>query len=205
MQNAKCDMQTLNTRTWAVFSFCTLHFALLLSLTACSARAKAQTLADGPPLTVPIAPAHQVALEQIVEAPPSELPPAAEPEKPAPRPAATPPNRATAARQAEPRTETPAPAPAPAAAPQPPPEAPVIRAQPAASAGDERKAQDLMKKAAGDLERVDYGKLSKDGKAQYDQSKRFSEQAQQAIRERNFVYALTLADKAATLAAELVR
>ena len=60
-----------------------------------------------------------------------------------------------------------------------------------------------MNKAAGDLARVDYQKLSKEGKAQYDQSKRFSEQAQQAIKERNFVYATTLAEKAADLAAEL--
>jgi hypothetical protein len=51
---------------------------------------------------------------------------------------------------------------------------------------------------------VDYGKLNADARAQYDQAKRFMEQAQQALRDRNFVFAATLADKAATLAAELV-
>ena len=81
----------------------------------------------------------------------------------------------------------------------------MLRAQPAAAAGDERKVQDLLKKATTDLNRVDYKKLSDDGKVQYDQSKRFNDQAQQAIKERNIVFALTLAEKAATLAAELVR
>jgi hypothetical protein len=50
---------------------------------------------------------------------------------------------------------------------------------------------------------VDYGRLNADARAQYDQSKRFMEQAQQALRDRNFVFAATLADKAATLAAGL--
>jgi hypothetical protein len=50
---------------------------------------------------------------------------------------------------------------------------------------------------------VDYQKLSVAGKLQYDQSKRFSVEAEQAIKERNYVYAMTLADKAAMLAAEL--
>ena len=52
---------------------------------------------------------------------------------------------------------------------------------------------------------MDYKKLSTEGQAQYDQSKRFSDEAKQAIKERNFPYAMTLAEKAATLAAELVR
>ena len=72
-----------------------------------------------------------------------------------------------------------------------------------ASPAEERKVRDLVAQAARDLGRVDYGRLSKEGKSQYDQSKRFSEQALQAMKDRNFVYAVTLADKAATLAAEL--
>jgi hypothetical protein len=53
------------------------------------------------------------------------------------------------------------------------------------------------------LGRVDYGKLNADARAQYEQSKRFTEQAQQALKDRNFVFASTLADKAAALAAGL--
>ena len=52
---------------------------------------------------------------------------------------------------------------------------------------------------------MDFQRLSDEGKAQYNQSKRFRDQADQALKERNFLLAVTLADKAATLAAELVR
>jgi hypothetical protein len=76
-------------------------------------------------------------------------------------------------------------------------------ASPAADAAAERQSRDALARAARDLSRVDYGKLNADARAQYDQSKRFMEQSQQALRDRNFVFASTLADKAATLAAEL--
>jgi hypothetical protein len=202
MQNAKCKMQKFNTRTrtvCALFAFCILNFAFL----GCASRAKAVTLTEGPPLAVPTPPAHEIVVEEVAEAPPPEPPPAPEPTPPAPRPTATrPPARN------EPR-ETPAPAAAPPPPTTPPPttaDAPAVRAAPATqSAGEERKVRDLMAKAAGDLKNVDYQRLSKEGKAQYDQSKRFSDEAQQAIKERNFLLALTLAEKAATLAAELVR
>jgi hypothetical protein len=54
------------------------------------------------------------------------------------------------------------------------------------------------------LAQVNYKLLSVDRRAQYDQSKRFSEQAEQALKDRNLIFAATLADKAATLAAELL-
>jgi hypothetical protein len=60
-------------------------------------------------------------------------------------------------------------------------------------------------RAARDLSRVDYQKLSTEGRSQYDQSKRFSEQAEQALKVGNTVFAATLADKAAVVAAELLR
>ena len=75
----------------------------------------------------------------------------------------------------------------------------------AAPVADERRVREQLSKAATDLNRVDYKRLSPEGKSQYDQSKRFSDEAQQAIKVRNLLLALTLADKAATLAAELVR
>jgi hypothetical protein len=195
-------MQTPIGRPTALCAFCVLHLAFALSLTACSTKAKAQTLPDGPPLAVPVAPEHSIVIEQIAEAPPPEPEPEVVPEPP-PVPRTT--GTRTPISKPAPKPENTPTANPPAVTPQPPPEAPVIRAQPAASAGDERKVQDLVKKAADDLLRVDYKKLSKDGQAQYDQSKRFSDQAQQALKERNVPYALTLAEKAATLAAELVR
>src|SRR5262245_27672196 len=199
MQNSKCNMQTLKGRPLTLFAFCILHFALLMSLTACGARAKAQTLPDGPPLAVPIAPAHEIVIEQIAEAPPQEPEPAPAPVPPTPKPAVT-----IQIRPPAPKPETPANN-LPAVAPPPGNEAPV-RASPAPSAGDEKKARDFINRANSDLmNRVDYQKLSDEGKRQYNQSKRFVVEAEQAIKDKNLVLAVTLAEKAATLAAELVR
>ena len=212
MLNSECRMQNAERevseaaahsalRRWlALPALCVLHSALLLSLTGCSAKAKAQTLPDGPPLAVPTAPAHEIVIEQIAEAPPPQPEPAPEPVVAAPNPAAikvqtkpTPPKPEPAANQ-------------PAVAPPATSEAPVVRAAPAAAAGDEKKAIALIARATNDLEkRVDYQRLSDEGKAQYNQSKRFRDQAQQALNDRNVLQAVFLADKAATLAAELVR
>jgi hypothetical protein len=203
MQNAKFKMQTMKGRPLALFAFGVLHLALLVSIAGCSAKAKAQTLPDGPPLAVPIAPAHEIVIEQIAEAPPEPQP---EPQPELAQPSKPQPAVRTLTKSPAPRSETPPPANQPAATTPPTSEAPVVRAAPAASAGDEKKVRDLLAKASSDLsKRVDYQKLSPEGKQQYDQSKRFSEQAEQAIKERNLPYALSLAEKAATLAAELVR
>jgi hypothetical protein len=78
-----------------------------------------------------------------------------------------------------------------------------VRVVPSASPAEEKKVRDVTERATRDLNRVDYQKLSVAGKAQYDQSKRFAVESEQAIKERNYVYAMTLADKAAMLAAEL--
>ena len=197
MQNAKFKMQTLNVRTLATFAFCILHLAFVLVLTGCGSKTSAQTLPDGPPLAVPVAPAHEIVVERFAEAPPPEPQPAPEVAPPAPAPAVT-------KVPAGPRPQTPAPPAQPAAAPPPQTEAQAVRAAPAAGSANESKVRALIKKAGDDLMLVDYKKLSKEGQAQYDQSKRFSDEANQAIKERNFPYALTLAEKAATLAAELV-
>jgi hypothetical protein len=201
MQNSGWDMPKLNPRggvrrATALAAFCILHSALLLSLTGCGSKARAETLPDGPPLAVPVAPAHEIAIEQVAEAPPTEPLPAPEPPPP------TPPVPRTA--PPAPRAETPPPPTQPAAAPPQQPDAPVVRAAPAGSA-NESNVRALIKKAGEDLLLVDYKKLSKEGQAQYDQSKKFSDEANQAIKDRNLPYALTLAEKAANLAAELVR
>jgi hypothetical protein len=205
MQNSEAEMihEPGRTARWRVVAaFCILNAALLLSL-GCSARVKADSVPDGPPLAVPIAPAHEVAVEQIAEAPPPEPPPAPEPAPPAARPAASRPP----ARPAEPRVETPPPTQPAAAVTQPKPDAPAVRATPpaAGAAAEERKVRQLLTNASESLKKVPYEKLSDEGRAQYEQSKRFSDEALQAIKASNFVYALTLAEKAATLAAELVR
>ena len=202
MQNAKCKMPTVTMRRPQVlFAFCVLHFALLVLLTGCGSKARAESLPDGPPLAVPVAPAHQIAIEQIAEAPPPEPEPTPEPEKPAPAAVTRKPARP------EPRAETPPPTTPPAAAvAQPQSEAPTVRAAPAAGQATSGKVKALLSQAESDLaKRVDYQKLSPDGRAQYEQSKRFADEARQAMKERNFLLALTLAEKAANIAAELIR
>ena len=58
--------------------------------------------------------------------------------------------------------------------------------------------------AERDLNRVDYRGLTRGGRESYDQAKGFIEEAKKALKERNFVYAQTTADKAGKLATELV-
>ena len=59
--------------------------------------------------------------------------------------------------------------------------------------------------AARDLGRVNYQALDADGRAQYDTARRFMQQADEALKGRNVMFAGKLADKAATMAAVLVR
>jgi hypothetical protein len=62
----------------------------------------------------------------------------------------------------------------------------------------------LLSTASRNLGQVDYQRLSLAGKEQYDSAKSFGEQADEALNQRNYVFAETLADKAAKLAAELL-
>ena len=172
--------------------------AIILTLGGC-AKTRAAALPEGPPLQVPAPPDRVLApVEEpaIVSAP--------EPETPAAAPTPPRPARPTA----EVRPTPPAPATAP---PTPPPATPPpatatrdLKAPSPANAATERSVRDLLARAAKDINQVDYNRLSAEGKSQYEQSKRFSIQAEQALRERNLIFASTLADKAATLAAELL-
>lgn len=180
-----------------------LAIVLALGASGC-ARAQARGAAAGPPLNVPEPPPRVIT--------PADEPLAAAPAIPDPPPVAAPPPTPVArvplrrpagtAPEAEPKPE---PAPPPAA-PAPPAEPPreLRAASSARDAAAERTVRDTLARAARDLSRVDYGKLGSEGRAQYDQSKRFAQQAEQALKDRNFVFASTLADKAATLAAGLL-
>jgi hypothetical protein len=154
------------------------------------AKARAESVPDGPPLQVPEPPPRAIVpIEEAVIAAPAPTPEAPQPAPAAPR---TPPPRPAAESR---------PQPTPAA--EPPRE---LRAAPSsANAANERSVRDVLTRALRDLSRVNYSRLSVDGRATYDQSKRFSQQAEEALRERNVVFAATLADKAATLAAELLK
>ena len=62
----------------------------------------------------------------------------------------------------------------------------------------------MLRNASRDLSLVDYRGLTRGGREQYDQAKGFREEAEKALKERNFIYAQTAADKAAKLATELL-
>ncbi len=163
---------------------------------AACAKAKAASVPDGPPLSVPQPPERVLA---PVETPPPVVAAAPAPEPPPPAAPAprTPPRPAPREVEARPQPTPPPPAQADATRDLRP-------AAAASNAATERAVRDVLVRANRDLGRIDYGKLSADGRAQYEQSKRFSQQADQALKERNLVFAPTLADKAATLAAELL-
>ena len=165
------------------------------------AKARAETVPDGPPLAMPLPPprvfvpadeeAPLAASPVVPETPTAEAPQL--PERRPPRRAATTP----------PEREKPEPAPPPAPpAPEPPRE--LRAASTPADAEADRKIRALLLTAQRNLGQVDYQKLSVAGREQYEQAKDFGEQAGEALTQRNYVFAETLADKAAKLASELL-
>jgi outer membrane biosynthesis protein TonB len=176
--------------------------ASLLVAGGCT-RAQARVVPELPPLDVPAPPPRIV---EAVEPPPPPLP--AEPQEPvqtiAPKPRPTPPvqQRTEPVKQDPPKVESPV----PAEPPRPADESrqPALQTTPAGREVElERNIKDLIGRATVNLNRVDYSALNGDARTQYDQARRFITQAQDALREKNLVFAETVADKANTLAAQL--
>ena len=76
---------------------------------------------------------------------------------------------------------------------------------PGAEAKTEASIRTLLGRVAQDLGRVNQAGLSADGRTQFEAARRFVQQAEDALKARNLVYAGKLADKAATMAAVLAR
>jgi hypothetical protein len=95
----------------------------------------------------------------------------------------------------------------PVAPERPPAAAPALTLKPGPSvqAQTEESIRSLLDRASHDLQRVNYAALNADGRAQYDAARRFKEQAEDALKSANLAFAGKLADKAATMAAILVR
>ena len=176
--------------------------ASLLVAGGCT-RAQAKVVPEMPPLDVPAPPPRVV---EVVEPEPPPLP--AEPQEqplrvPPPRPRVqTPVQRTEAPKPEPPRVEAPPPEP-----PRPAEESKqpgTLKTTPAGREAQlERSIKDMLNRAMSNLNRVDYAGLNADARTQYDQARRFISQAQDAIREKNLVFAENLADKANTLAAQL--
>jgi len=162
------------------------------------AKARAATVPDGPPLAMPQPPPRVFAPvedEEPLAAGPAvpETPAVEAPQLTTRRPPRRPPP--------EPEKSEPAPQPA---APAPEPQRELRAASTPADAEAEKEIKALLLVASRNLGNVDYQKLSVAGREQYDQAKSFGEQAGEALMQRNYVFAETLADKAAKLATELL-
>jgi hypothetical protein len=175
--------------------FAPAAFALAALSAGCAAKVQAETPEPPlPTLEAPPAPPRIIAVydDPVAAAPPAEVtlegPPA--PERPPSRP---------------PRTETPDP-PAATEPPRPAPSPPLtLTPAPGTEAQTEASIRTLLFKATRDLARVNASTLSVDGRTQYETSRRFLQQAEEALKTRNLVFAGKLADKAAAMAAVLVR
>lgn len=184
-----------------------LLILLLTPVVASCATTRAQAPADRPPLDVPAAPPRII---EPMPAPPQHA--AIEPveDLPDPPPATPPRSRAprdTSARDAPKPDAKPAEtAPEPAAPPSPLPAAPVPPlSTPGTADGSEalRQVRQVIDRATKALSSVDYRVINKELRAQYDNAKLFMQQAEEAIKQSNFVYAKVLADKADRIAKEL--
>jgi hypothetical protein len=176
-----------------------IALAALVALSAAGsgcALLHARAPAPGPALDAPAAPPHDV--------PPPEPTPI-EPSVPAVLPTPPPTIETTPAARENPPVAAPPAAPAVPAAPPPeaaPAPAPTLQTTPDVDAAI-RRVRAVIDRASRELRRVNYQALSADGKSQYDTARRFVQQAEDALIERNVPYAGQLADKAAALAANL--
>jgi hypothetical protein len=179
-----------------------LPLLLCALFSACATRqAKVEPM---PPLAVPDAPPRVIAPVQLPE-PEEEIsgPPAPDP-APA-RPPRRPPARPVQKNDTkeEPAKTDPVVVEAPAEDPQP---APTLRTpQTADDQAADRRVRETLQAAGRALAAVDYAALNPDAQAQYDTAKRFIQQAEEALKNKNYVFATYLADKADTLARSLQR
>jgi hypothetical protein len=173
-----------------------------LSGTAACASARAQTRTDPAPLEIPEPPPRLIEpLPDVAEIPAPE-PERRESVPPLPRPA--PRNRETGpANRAEPKAD-PAKAPDPIPTVEPPPPAPPRAELLTSDSMGDKAIREIIDRASKALGRVDYQKLGKEGQEQYNTGRRFIEQAKEALDARNQIAAKYLADKADTIAKELI-
>lgn len=172
------------------------------ALTAACATPRAQVRAEPPPpLVVPVPP------PRIILPPDPALPAVADVPEPLVEPPPPRPSRPASARTETARAEDrPAdagnggrvPGAGDGASAQAPTE---VRPEEAADVALRRQ----LEQAFQDLQRVDYAMLSNDLKAQYDTARRFIVLGEQALKERNRLFAATLADKANAIATSLLR
>jgi hypothetical protein len=167
---------------------------IVITLSACAVKAQARTEVELPALDPPPPPPRVIAV----------YPPEVKPE-PAPPVAETPSTPRPVERPARPETAKPEPPKPEIPGPPAPRPSLTITPTPGTEAQTEAAIRTLLAKASRDLSRVNPASLGTDGRAQFDTAKRFLQQAEEALKNKNLVYAGTLADKASTLAAVFAR
>jgi outer membrane biosynthesis protein TonB len=175
---------------------------LLLGLatvsSACSTT-QARTVVDRPALEVPPVP------PRVIERAPAP-PEAPEPVPELPPPPANPRPRAPQrdATKPEPKPETPPAEPQPATPTPPQPTLPPLRTGSSPDGAEAtRMITEIRNRAQKLLDATDYQKLTREQQAQYDNAKRFIDEADEALKAKNFELARGVAEKAEKLAREL--
>jgi hypothetical protein len=185
---------------------------VLLALAATAGAGCAKTGPASAPapsvLSVPPAP------PRVISVPPEPVTPVATttaepPSEPRPARPSRPSSRGDGSRGGQASTEPePVPAPdLPAERPaDPSPTTPVLRTPQTADESEAvRRVRTVLERAKALLAQVKPADLTREARAQHDTAKRFVDQADQALLERNLVFASYLADKAETLARGLSR
>jgi hypothetical protein len=176
---------------------------LILGATAAGcASSRAQVVEDQPTLIVPPVPPRSI------EPPPPTEPPAIEPVPDIPPPSTPPvkPKPTVTRNSSEPRPDQARPEPpvqdatATSSVPNPAPVAP-LRTPTTPSAP---QIKEILDRASVTLNtRVDYQKLSDDGKANYNQAKAYIDQAGEALKKEDLALAKSYADRAENIAKQL--
>lgn len=165
------------------------------------AKPRAQVELPLPELMPPPPPPRVVAIydPEIEPPPPTEPEPVEEAQPPRPRPVRprTTPEAENGGKQEPARTE-----PDRQRAPQ---SSLTLKPVPGSETKTEASIRALLGTTSRNLARVNVGGLDNDGRTQYDTARGFLQQAEDALKTGNLVFAGKLADKAATMAAVLVR
>lgn len=189
--------------------FMSLIFAGMLGAAAIGcASAHAKSPPESPPLEMPSPPKHDIASADVE--PPAPVGLVEEPARhtePGTLRGAAAPSKPDSSRQDVPKPEAVPPPPQPEASKpvEEPPKPPTTLQMPLAGneSDVERSIRALLGRATADLNRVDTRALGSAARTQYEAAKGYVQKADDALRDRNFLFARSLAVKAADLAAQL--
>jgi hypothetical protein len=181
---------------------------VLIPLLAACASAQAKGASDRPALNVPTPPPHEIDLPAEPLEPVGEVPgTAAGTGSTAPRsgrPAATKsPDAKPEGKSEQPKADAAPPQPDPAPPLPPPAPTPQLKTPQTADTAAAKSVRTTIDRARATLSTVNFGPLSNERKKAYNDAKLFLQQAEDALKEGNIVFAQANATKAEILARDL--